>query len=229
MSAASHLLASYSESQVKEHNVPTAENEGSRGGKQSGKRQPTPQDLETDREEVTPDSHSLEDVLAPVTARMSKDRPISASISPESHSQTKNPPSGSTWCGFTTCTTSRKPTLETPSPDIARGCVKVEPIPNRCSKSVKVEKNLVNLAIIDEGTSSGDEIQAPAEVSLSLLSEDECADPRAPLALDMEVLIASAKVKYTKEPSFQFFERVREVVALDDCTSQDDNDDNLVD
>ncbi|KAF9787309.1 hypothetical protein BJ322DRAFT_1107369 [Thelephora terrestris] len=225
----------------------------SRGGKGSGKRQSIPQDLESDYEEDISDRPSWK--------TMSEDRPISASISPESQSPTKKSPKGSSPPGTYTTGTLPESTFDIPAPDIAREFrsyerhrhqtkknarftqfkqrkgVRVKPIPNRCSKSVKAEMTLVNLTIIDEGTSSEDEIQTPVEVSLSLLSDAEFADPRAPLALDMEALIASAKVKYTKEPSFEFVKRVREVVALDDCTSQEDDDeswehvwnDNLID
>ena len=197
----------------------------SKRAKRSGKRQPLPQDLEPDQELDISDSAFLEAVLAPVTSRMSEDRPIPTSIPPELQPPTEKSPKGFTPPGVYTTGTPPESTFDIPAPDITREFrsyerhrhqtrknarftqsrqkkgTRVKPVPSRGSKSTKVEnlQSLVNLTIVDEGTSSEDEIQTPIEVSLSLILPDvESPDPPALPAVDMETLIASAKVKYTK-------------------------------
>ena len=80
----------------------------------------------------------------------------------------------------------------------------VKPVRNRSSKSARAEdlQSLVALTIVEEETTSEDEIQTPVEISLStVLPDADLPELQAPPALDMESLITTAKVKYTKGSS----------------------------
>lgn len=200
----------------------------SKGGKRSGKRQPILQDVamdsETDYEQTPPVLLELrEAVLAP--ARMREDRPISTSISPELQPLAANPPKEFTPPDVYTTATPPESTFNVLASDTAREFrsherhrhqtkknarftqskkkkgIRAEPVPFRASKSAKAEnfRSLINLTIVDEQTSSEDEIQTPIEAPPS--PDVERAGAREPPAVDMEVLIATAKVKYTKGPS----------------------------
>ncbi|KAF9650063.1 hypothetical protein BDM02DRAFT_3127947 [Thelephora ganbajun] len=211
-------------------------------------------DSETDYEQERSGSvfpKHREAVLTPV--RTSEDRPISTSISPESQPPTEKTPKGYTPPDAYTTATLPESTLDIPAPDIAREFrsyerhrhqtkknarftqsrqkkgTRVELVRSRGSKSVKTKnlQSLVALTIIEGETTSEDEIQTPIEVSLSLvLPDDESPDFRAPPAIDLETLITTAKVKYTKEPGFEYVKSVRPVVALDDDYDAPGDDDN---
>ena len=241
----------------------------SKGSKRSGRRQPIPRDLAADsgpdHEQDPAPLGRRETVLSPV--RTSGERPISAPIPPKSQSPTEKTPKAYTPPDAYTTPTLPESALDVPAPDVARefrsferhrnqtkksarfrqsrqkkGST-VKPVRSRGSWSVKTKnlQSLVTLAIVDEETTSEEEIQTPIEVSLStLLPGVECSDVRTPLAIDMETLITTAKFKYTKgksrlsglhfrancdaEPGFEYVKNVRQVVALDDDdgTPQDD-------
>lgn len=243
----------------------------SRGGKRSGKRQLVPQDFEMGPETGCERNPSVfverrKAVLAHV--RMHEDRPTPTSIPPELQPPPKKPLKGFTPPDAYTTPTLPEPAFNIPAPDIARefrsyerhrhqtkknarytqsrmkkGFI-VKPVLNRSSKSVKTEnlQRSINLAVIDQRVFSEDEIRTPIEV---LLSPDvEITGTRAPLAVDMEALITTARVKYTDgsfkslglttssfltnydaEPGFEFVKSVPLVVALDGGLGDDDDDD----
>lgn len=189
-----------------------------KGGKRSGKRQPSPLDLATDSESDHEQNPSA--FLAPV--RIREGHPITPSISPE-----LQPPVEKSLKEFTppsvyTTATLPESTFNIPPPDAAREFrsyerhrhqtkkiahfirsrerkgARVKPALNRSSKSVKTEnlQSLINLTVVDEQTSPEDDIQTPIEVPLS--PDTECVGART--AVDMEALITTAKVKLTKGP-----------------------------
>lgn len=233
-----------------------------KGGKRSGKRHPVPQDLTTDSEidyeqnlPVFPQRR--EAVLAPVRVR--EDRRISTSIPPKLQPLPKKSPKKFTPLGAYATPSLPESAFNVLAPDAVREFrsyerhrhqtkknarltqsrkkkdAGVNPVPDRYSKSGKAEnfKNLINLTMDDERTSSEDEIQTPIEVSPS--PNIEFPGALAPPAVDMEALITTAKVKYTKgsskshrltispfltyydaDPSFEFVKSVPSVVVLDD-------------
>ena len=200
----------------------------SKGAKRSGKQRPIVQDLaESDYGQDLSDSVFLErreTVLTPV--RASGYHPIPASIPPELQSPSEKTPKGYTPPDAYSTATLPESTLDIPAPDSARESrsyqrhrhqakknarfaqsrqkkgASVKPIRTRGSKSVKTGdlRSLVALAIIDEETTSEDEIQTPIEVSLSIVLPDAEIPEDRPLVVDMESLITTAKVKYTKGP-----------------------------
>lgn len=209
-------------------------------------------DLEIGYEQGLSDSVSLERRQAALAPnKLGEGRFISTSIPPKLQPQARKSPDGFTPPGVYTTATLPESTYDILAPDIAREFRsyerhrhqskksarfmqakqkkddKAKPASSRDSKSVKAEnlKSLIDLTIVEEEqTSSEDEIQTPIEVSLSLILPDvdaECADPRAP-TVDMETLVTMAKIKHAREPSFEFIKSVPSVIALDDCTSQDD-------
>ena len=201
----------------------------SKGAKRSGRRQPIAQDFSADSETAYEQdlsdslfSERREAVLVPIGA--SGDRPISL-ISPELQPPTEKTPKGYTPPDAYTTATLPESVLDIPAFDVTREFrsyerhrhqakknarftqsrqkkgTKVKPIRSRSSKSVKTKnlRSMVTLTIVDEETTSEDEIQTPIEVSLSVVLPDaELPDVRAPPAIDMESLITTAKVKYTK-------------------------------
>ena len=215
-------------------------------------------DLETDFEQdLSVFQEPREAVLAPV--RMYEDRPISTSISPELWSSTRGSAKVFTPLDLHITTTLPESTFNIPTSDTAREFrsyerhrhqakksasfrrsrekkgTRVKPIPTRSSKSTKAEniQSLVSLTMVDEGAFSEDEIQTLVEAPLS--PDLEYAGAPAPVAVDMEALITTAKVRYTKgsfkslslttspfltnydaEPDFEFVKSVLPVVALDD-------------
>ena len=202
----------------------------SKGGKRSGKRQFITQDLIMDSESDYEQNRSVfperpAAVFAPV--RMREGRPIFTSTSPELQPPTEKSPKGFTPPVVYTTATLPESSFDVLAPDAAREFrsyerhrhqakknarfmqsremknIRVKPVLGRSSKSVKTEnlRSLISLAIVDEGTSSEDEIQTPIEISPSL--DVESVGSRAPPAVDMETLVATAKVKYTKGLSSQ--------------------------
>ena len=194
-----------------------------KGAKRSGKRQPILQDLDFDPGTDCEQS-LLGSVFAPASLA-SGNRPIPTLVSPKSQppaekaSQVHTPPDV-----YTTVAVAESP-LDIPAPDIAREFrsyerhrhqtkknarftqsrqkkgARITPARGRGSKSAKTKnlRGLVALAIIDEGSSSEDDVQTPIEVSLShILSDIEHTDAPAPPTVDMETLITTAKTKYTK-------------------------------
>jgi hypothetical protein len=251
---------------------PTQRNKGTkRPGKRQFVARDLAADPGTDYEQDLSDSVFLEHreaVLAPI--RTSEGRPISTPISPGLQPPAEKTPKAYTPPDAYTTTTLPESMLGIPAYDVAREFrsyerhrnltkknarftqsrqkkgTRVKPVRGRGSKSVKIGnlQSLVTLAIVDEETASEDEIQTPIEVSLSTVLPDvEYPDVRASPALDMETLITTAKVKYTKgssksrlstppfrtdynvEPGFEYVKSVRPVVALDDThdTQEDDN------
>jgi len=207
---------------------PTQRSKGAkRSGKRQLITQDLAVGLETDYEQDLSDSVFLkrrEAVLAPV--RASGDHPISTSISPELRPPTERTPKGYTPPDAYSTATLPESMLDIPAPETAREFrsyqrhrhqakknarfaqsrqkkgTTVKPVRGRGSKSVKTEdlRSLVALTIVDEETTSEDEIQTPVEVSLStVLPDAEIPEDRAPV-IDMESLITTAKVKYTKGP-----------------------------
>ena len=186
-------------------------------------------DSETNCEQDLSDSVFLkprEAVFAPV--RANRDRPISTSISTGLQQPAERTPKGYTPPDAYTAATLPESVLDIPAPDVAREFrsyeryrhqtkknarftqsrkkkdIRVKPIRTRGSKPIKTEnlRSLVTLAIIDEETASEDEIQTPIEVSLSVvLPNTEFPDVREPSPINMEALITTARVKYTKGSS----------------------------
>ena len=208
---------------------PTKRNkEGKRPGKRQSIPRDLATDSETDCEQEFSDpilQEHRETALAPVAVRTSEGRPISARISPELPPPTEKPPKVYTPPDAYTTTTLPESTFDIPAPDISREFrsyerhrhhtkknarfaqskekkgARAKPVLARGSKSTKAEnlRSLVNLTIVDETTSSEDEIQTPVEVSLSLILPDvECADSQTTAIVDMEALITTAKIKHTK-------------------------------
>jgi len=205
---------------------PTQRSKGAkRSGKRQPITRELAEDSETDYEQDLSDSVFLERreaVLAP--ARTSEYRPISTAISPGLQPSTEKTPKAHAPPDAYTTPALPESILDIPASDVAREFRSYErhrhqtkknarftqsrqrkgntirPVRSRGSKSVKTGnlQSLVNLTILDEETTSEDEIQTPIEVSLSVvLPSDELPDVRAP-AVDMETLITTAKVKYTK-------------------------------
>lgn len=245
----------------------------SKGAKRSGRRQPVPQDSAADSEsDYEQDSAPLERrevVLSPV--RTGEERLISTSISTEPRPLTEKAPKVYTPPDAYTTPTLPESTSDVPASDVAREFrsyerhrnqtkksarfqqsrqkkdARVKPLRSRGSGSVKIKnlQSLVTLAVVDEETTSEEEIQTPIEVSLSILLPDiERSDVPVPPAVDMGTLITTARVKYTKgssksslctlpfctnydvEPGFEYVKSVRPVVALDDIHDISQDDDN---
>jgi hypothetical protein len=156
---------------------------------------------------------------------MSEDRPIPTPVSPEFRPPTKKAPNGCTPPDAYTTTALPESALGIFAPDIAREFRSyerhrhlakknarftqsrqkkgsgVKPDRGRNPKLTKTEnlRSLLALAVADEATSSEDEIQTPVEVSLSVILPDlEASGAPTPPAIDMEALITTAKVKFTK-------------------------------
>ena len=208
----------------------------------------------------------------PTPVRTSKHCPVSATIPCEPQAPTEKTPKGYTPPDAYATAVLPESTLDIPTPDVTREFrsyerhrnqtkkrahyqqskekkgTKVKPVCSRGSGSGSVKtknlQSLVALAVVYEETTSEDEIQTPVEVSLSVVLPDiEHPEIQTP-AVDMEALITTAKVKYTKglsksrlstppccanydvEPGFEYVKSVRSVVALDDVhdTSRDDDD-----
>ena len=201
-----------------------------RSGKRQPIAQDLAADSETDYEQDLSDSAFLEcreAALAPV--RASRDhQPIFTPISPELRSSTGKILKGYTPPDAYTTATLPESMLGIPASDMVREFrsyerhrhqakknarftqsrqkkgARAKPVRSRGPKSVKAEnfQSLTTLTIVDEETTSEDEIQTPIEVSLSIVLPDaELPDVRAPSAVDMESLITTAKVKYTKGSS----------------------------
>jgi len=209
---------------------PTRRSKGAkRSGKRQPIVQDLAADSEIDHEQDLSDSVFLEPreaALAPV--RASRDQPISTPISPELRSPTGNILKGYTPPDAYTTATLPESMLGIPASDMVREFrsyerhrhqtkknarftqsrqkkgARAKPVRSRGPKSVKTEnlRSLDTLTIVDEETTSEDEIQTPVEVSLSIVLPDaELPDVRAPSTVDMERLITTAKVKYTKGSS----------------------------
>lgn len=209
---------------------PTQRSKGSkRSGKRQPIARVSAADSETDYEQDLSDSVFLERRGAALSpARASGDQPISIPIFPELQPQTESIPKGYTPPDAYTTVTLPESMVDIPASDIVREFrsyerhrhqakknarftqsrekkgTRVKPARSRGSKSVKTEnlQSLVTLTIVDEETTSEDEIQTPIEVSLSIVLPDaELPNVRAPLVVNMENLITTAKVKYTKGSS----------------------------
>jgi len=155
--------------------------------------------------------------------------PVSAIIPSEPQLPTEKTPKVYTPPDAYTTAVLPESTLDVPAPDVAREFrsyerhrnqtkkrahfkqskekkgTKVKPVRSRGSGSGPVRtknlQSLVALAVVYEETTSEDEIQTPVEVSLSVVLPDvEHPEVQTP-AVDMEALITSAKVKYTKGSS----------------------------
>lgn len=227
---------------------------GKRSGKRQPISHDLATDSEVDCEQGFSDpvlQEHRETTFIPIAVRTSEDQLISTRISPESQPPTEKSPKGYTPPDAYTTTTLPESTFDIPAPDISREFrsyerhrhqtkksarfaqlkqkkgARAKPVLARGSRSTKAEnlRNLVNLTIVDETTSSEDEIQTPVEVSLSLILPDvECADSQLAATVDMEALITTAKIKLAKEPGFELVGNVRQVIALDDGTTKEDDD-----
>lgn len=228
-------------------------------------------DAETDFEQDLSDSVFLERGKAVRTpVRLSGDNPISTPT-PKLQPPTEKAPKGYTPPDAYPTATLPESALDVPASDVAREFRSyerhrhqakknarltqsrrkkgtwVKPVRSRGSKSARAAdfQSLVALTVAEEETTSEDEIQTPVEVSLSVVLPDaDLPEVRAPPALDMESLITTAKVKYTKgsskprscndvfradydlEPGFEYVKRVRPVIALDDIHDTSLEDDN---
>jgi len=207
---------------------PTQRSKGAkRSGKRQPIARDLAEDPETDYEQDLSDSVFLERreaVLAPVGT--SEYRPISTSICPELQPSTEKTPKAYVPPDTYTTLTLPESILDIPASDMAREFRSYErhrhqtkknarftqsrqrkgngvrSVRSRGTKSVKTGnlQSLVDLTIAEEETTSEDEIQTPIEVSLSVvLPGGELPDVRVPV-VDMETLITTAKVKYTKGP-----------------------------
>lgn len=187
-------------------------------------------DTETDYERDLSDSVFLErrePVLIPV--RTNGNDPISTHTFPERRPPIEKAPKRYTPPDAYTTATLPESVLGMPASDMAREFrsyerhrhqlkknarltqsrrkkgTQVKPVRSRGSKSARAEnlQSLVALTITEEETTSEDEIQTPVEVSLSVvLPDSDLSEVQAPgPALDMESLITTAKVKYTKGSS----------------------------
>ena len=208
---------------------PTQRSKGAkRSGKQQPIPRDLAANSESDYEQELSDSVFMERreaVLLPV--RTGEARPISTSIPPELQLPTKRTPKAYTPPDAYATATLPESTMDVPASDVAREFrsyerhrnqtkknarfkqskqkkgSRVGPVRGRGSGSVKTKnlQSLVALAIVDEDTTSEEEIKTPIGVSLSTLLPDvEPSDVRAP-AVDMETLITTAKFKYTKGSS----------------------------
>lgn len=206
---------------------PTRRGKGAkRSGKWRPITQDLAADSETDYEQDLSDSVFLERreaALAP--ARASRDQSISTPISPKLRSPPGKNLKGYTPPDAYTTATLPESMLGIPASDMVREFrsyerhrhqakknarftqsrqkkdARAKPVRRRGPKSVKIEnlRSLVTLTIVEEETTSEDEIQTPVEVSLSIVLPDaELPDVRAPSAVDMGRLITTAKVRYTK-------------------------------
>ena len=230
-------------------------------------------DSETGYERGLSDSVFLgrrEAVIAPV--RTNNRRSVTASTSPGLQPPTEKTPKGYTPPDAYTTTTFPESTLDIPASDVAREFRSYERHRNQAKKNARFTqsrqkrgtrvnsarsrdlrstkagnlRSLVTLTTVSEETTSEDEIQTPIEVSLSVVLPDvEHPDAPAPPAVDMETLITTAKVKYTKgssksllstptfctdcsvEPGLVYVKSVRPVVALEDNHGASDDDNEL--
>ena len=208
----------------------------------------------------------------PTPVRTSERCSVSATIPSEPQAPTEKTPKAYTPPDAYTTAVLPEFTLDVPAPDVAREFrsyerhrnqskkralfkqskekkgTKVKPVRSRGSGSGSVKtknlQSLVALAVVYEETTSEDEIQTPVEVSLSVILPDVHPGVQTPPAVDMEALITTTKVKYTKgssnpqsstrprcanygiEPGFEYVKSIRSVVALDEAhdTSREDDD-----
>ena len=208
----------------------------------------------------------------PTPVRTSERCSVSATILSEPRAPTEKTPKVYTPPDAYTTAVLPESTLDVPAPDVARESrsyerhrnqikkkaefkqskekkgTKVKPVRSRGSGSGSVKtknlQSLVALAVVYEETTSEDEIQTPVEVSLSVILPEVEHPEIQPPAVDMEALITTAKIRYTKgsskslsstppccanydvEPGFEYVKSVRSVVALDEVhdTSRDDDD-----
>lgn len=205
---------------------PTQRSKGTkRSGKRQPIPQDSAAGSETDYEGDPSDRAFLERRDAvPDPVELSENRHIPTPVSPEMRPPTEKAPKGCTPPDAYTATALPESPLGIPAPDIAREFRSyerhrhlakknarftqsrqkrgpgVKPVRGRNLKLTKTEnlRSLLALTIADEVTSSEDEIQTPVEVSLSVILPDLEYDAPAPLAVDMEALITTAKVKLTK-------------------------------